>query len=157
MRLLPAASADVDIDNDDTWQDAGPMFGTPHLSPTRLAQHAFKEVLLTAYNGRCAITGSRIRPALQGAHILPVRVGGRNRLDNGLLLRADVHAMFDGGYLGVDRAYRLRVSPRLRDEFGNGDQFYARAGEAIALPDRKADRPQREFLDWHLGEVFKAS
>jgi putative restriction endonuclease len=75
MRLLPAASADIGLGNDETWEDTGPVFGTPQLSPTRLAQHAFKEVLLTAYNGRCAITGSRIRPALQGAHILPVRAG----------------------------------------------------------------------------------
>jgi putative restriction endonuclease len=45
----------------------------------------------------------------------------------------------------------------MRDEFGNGKQFYARAGEVIALPDRKADRPYREFLEWHLGTVFKAS
>jgi putative restriction endonuclease len=92
-----------------------------------------------------------------GAHIVPVTAGGRNRLDNGLVLRADVHAMFDGGYLGVDTRYRLRVSPCLRDEFGNGEQFYARAGEAIAVPARRADRPQREFLEWHLDEVFKAS
>ena len=65
--------------------------------------------------------------------------------------------MFDRGYLGVDTHYRLRVSPRLRDEFGNGEQFYARAGEVIALPTRRADRPQREFLEWHLDEVFRAS
>jgi len=65
--------------------------------------------------------------------------------------------MFDGGYLGVDTTYRLRVSPRLRDEFGNGEQFYTRAGETIALPDRKVDRPHREFLEWHLDEIFKAS
>jgi hypothetical protein len=83
---------------------------------------------------------SRIRPALQSAHIRPVASGGKNRLDNGLLLRSDVHAMFDGGYLGVDPAYRLRVSPRLRDEFGNGEQFYAQAGQLIALPEHRIDR-----------------
>lgn len=154
MRLLPAESVDVAVD--EPWHSAGPEFGAPRLTPQRLAQHAFKEVVLTAYQGRCAITGSKIRPALQGAHVLPLAAGGKNRLDNGLLLRADVHAMFDGGYLGVDPAYRLRVSRRLRDEFGNGEQFYARAGETIALPDRKVDRPHREFLEWHLEEVFKA-
>jgi len=45
----------------------------------------------------------------------------------------------------------------LRDEFGNGEQFYSKAGEVIALPDLKADRPHREFLEWHLERVFKAS
>ena len=49
------------------------------------------------------------------------------------------------------------VSPWLREDFGNGDQFYARAGEVIELPERRADRPDRGFLEWHLDEVFKAS
>jgi predicted restriction endonuclease len=93
-------------------------------------------------------------PATSGT---PEIDGGENRVDNGLLLRSDVHTMFDGGYLAVDPSYRLRVSPRLRDEFGNGEQFYAQAGRVIALPDRKVDRPHREFVEWHLDEVFKAS
>jgi HNH endonuclease len=38
-----------------------------------------------------------------------------------LLLRSDVHTLFDHGYLGVDPRYWLHVSPRLREEFGNGD------------------------------------
>jgi putative restriction endonuclease len=49
------------------------------------------------------------------------------------------------------------VSPRLRAEFGNGDEFYARVGQSIALPKRRADQPNREFLEWHTDEVFKAS
>jgi putative restriction endonuclease len=57
----------------------------------------------------------------------------------------------------VDPAYRLRVSSRLRDEFGNGEQFYAQAGQLIALPEHRIDRPQRALLEWHLDEVFKAS
>lgn len=65
--------------------------------------------------------------------------------------------MLDGGYLAVDPSYRLRVSPRPRDEFGSGEQFYEQAGRVIALPDRKLDRPRRGFLEWHLDEVFKAS
>ena len=46
------------------------------------------------------------------------------------------------------------VSPRLRADFSNGDQFYAKAGQIIDLPERRADRPSREFLEWHLDEVF---
>jgi putative restriction endonuclease len=65
--------------------------------------------------------------------------------------------MAEPGHLAVDSSYQLQVSPRLREEFGNGEHFYAKAGEVIALPDKKTDRPQRDFLEWHLGEVFKAS
>jgi len=148
---------EIEIDLRQPWHDTGPVFGDPRLAPYRLAQQAFKAVVLNTYHGHCAITGTKIRPVLQAAHIRPVTAGGENRIDNGLLLRSDVHTMFDRGYLAVDPAYRLRVSPRLRDEFGNGEQFYAQAGQLIALPDRKTDRPQRDFLEWHLDEVFKAS
>ena len=54
----------------------------------------------------------------------------------------------------VDPQHRLLVSPRLRADFSNGDQFYAKAGQVIELPERRADRPGREFLEWHLDEVF---
>jgi putative restriction endonuclease len=148
---------EVEIDFSQPWHAAGPVFGDPRLSPHRLAQQSFKAVVLSAYHGHCAITDTKIRPVLQAAHIRPVSDGGENRLDNGLLLRSDVHTMFDRGYLAVDPSHRLLVSPRLRDEFGNGEQFYAKAGQVITLPDRKADRPQRDFLEWHLDTVFKAS
>jgi hypothetical protein len=147
----------IEIDLSQPWHDAGPVFGDPRLAPYRLAQQAFKAVVLNSYRGHCAITGTKIRPVLQAAHIRPVAEGGENRIDNGLLLRSDVHTMFDNGYLAVDPSYRLRVSPRLRGEFGNGEQFYTQAGQVIALPTRRIDRPHREFLEWHLDEVFKAS
>jgi putative restriction endonuclease len=83
--------------------------------------------------------------------------GGEHRLDNGLLLRSDVHTLFDHGYLAVDPRYQLLVSPRLRQDFGNGDQFYAKAEQVIHLPEDRADRPGRDFLEWHLDEIFKAS
>jgi putative restriction endonuclease len=147
----------IEIDLSEPWHRSGPMFGDPRLTPYRLGQQAFQAVVLDAYDRRCAISGTRIRPVLQAAHIRPVAAGGEHRIDNGLLLRSDVHTMFDRGYLGVDPRYRLQVSPRLRDDFGNGEQFYARAGEVIALPDRRGDRPQQEFLEWHMDEVFRAS
>ena len=83
-----------------------------------------------------------------------VPVTERLRIAYGLLLRSDVHTLYDRGYLAVDPSYRLIVSPRLREEFGNGRQFYERAGHQIALPRRQPDRPRREALGWHLDEVF---
>lgn len=71
--------------------------------------------------------------------------------------QSGIHTLFDQGYLGVDPKYRLRVSPRLRADFSNGDQFYSRAGQVIAFPERRADRlPSRDFLEWHLDEIFQA-
>ena len=70
---------------------------------------------------------------LQAAHIRPAMACGENRIDNGLPVRSDVHTMFDDGHLAVDPSYRLRLSLRLWDELGNGEQFYAEAGEVIVL------------------------
>ncbi len=127
--------------------------------PQRLGQRAFQAVVLDAYRYRCAVTGDKIRPVLQAAHIRPLPDGGEHRLDTGLLLRSDVHTLFDRGYLGVDQKYRLLVSPRLRAEFENGEEFYGGAAsrEPIMVPQRGADRPNEEFLEWHLEEVFLAS
>jgi putative restriction endonuclease len=110
-----------------------------------------------AYHRRCAISGTHIPHALQAVRIRPVTKSGEQRLYNGLLLRSDVHMPFDRGYLGVDPKHRLLVSPRLREDCGNGAEFYATAGEVIDLPERRADRPQTEFLEWHRGEIFKTS
>lgn len=147
----------VELDLSRPWHRDGPTYGDPRLTPQRLGQQAFQAVVLNAYDRRCAVSGDKIRPVLQAAHIRPVSAGGEHRLDNGLLLRSDVHTLFDRGYLAVDPTYRLRVSPRLREEFGNGEQFYRRAGSQIALPQYRHDRPDPEILEWHLDEVFLAS
>jgi putative restriction endonuclease len=146
--------ATVELDFSQPWHRTGPVFGDPRLAPYRLGQQSFKAVVLDSYHRRCAISGTHIPPVLQAAHIQPVAKGGEHRLDNGLLLRSDIHTLFDRGYLGVDPQHRLRVSPRLRADFSNGDQFYAKAGQVIDLPERRADRPNREFLEWHLEEIF---
>jgi putative restriction endonuclease len=138
------------------WQHDGPMFGQ-RLTRVRLGQAGFRAAVFNAYNRRCAITDAKIWPTLQAAHIVPVTKNGEHRVDNGLLLRSDVHTMFDRGYLSVTPDYELRVSPLLRETYGNGEQFYAKAGRVIALPDNQASRPNRDFLDWHLREVFLAS
>jgi putative restriction endonuclease len=140
---------------DGTASIPGPVFGDPRLTVPRLGQQAFKSMVLTAYHRRCAITGARITPVLQAAHIRPVAAHGEHRLDNGVLLRSDVHTLFDRGYLGLDDGLRLQVSPRLRADFGNGAEFYARAGSQIDLPERKADRPSRAAVSWHMDAIFR--
>lgn len=134
----------------------GPVFGLPRLVAPRVGQQAFKGLVLTSYERRCAVTGNRIEPVLEAAHIRPIASQGENRLDNGLLLRSDVHTLFDKGYLGVDERFRLHVSDRLRKDWGNGREFYDRAGQVINIPSRVADRPARDFVTWHMDTVFQA-
>jgi putative restriction endonuclease len=136
-------------------ENLGPTRGTPRLVVPRLGQGGFKAVVQQIYGRRCAVTEHKIVPTLQAAHIVPVSMGGEHRADNGLLLRSDVHTMFDRGYLGIDPEYRLRVSPRLKAEFSNGDELYSREGELISLPRLNRDRPSPEFLAWHMDAVFR--
>ncbi len=136
----------------------GPVFGPERLVSPRVGQRAFKALVQEAYGKRCAITGDRILPVLEAAHIRPVSAEGQNRVDNGLFLRSDVHTLFDQGYLGVHPVRRtLMVSPRLRSEWGNGEEFYQRERSAVAIriPARRADRPSTEFLEWHADSVFR--
>lgn len=134
-------------------------YGIPTLMRRRLGQRGFRWSIEDAYGERCAITGSDILPALQAAHIRPYAAGGAHSVDNGILLRADVHALFDNGYIGISPDYRLRVSPRLKSETGNGIALYKmeERGDLIRLPDRADHHPQREYLTWHMDEVFKRS
>jgi len=94
---------------------------------------------------------------MQAAHIRPVTQQGPHELTNGLLLRSDVHTMFDRGYLSLTDEHRLLVSRSLRQDFGNGEEFYERAGQHILLPSIEADRPSSDYLEGHRDEVYLAS
>ncbi|WP_304455389.1 HNH endonuclease [Nocardiopsis sp. YSL2] len=139
----------------DTWRRSGPMFGEARPARRRLGQGAFKLALLEAYQESCAVTGQRVRPVLEAAHIHPVTRGGLHRLDNGLLLRSDVHRLFDLGYLTVSPNLTVRVSPRLHEDFPDAREYTGLDGVRIRLPAKKADRPSLEALTWHQSEVFR--
>lgn len=134
----------------------GARHGRPTLIVPRRGQRSFAALVNDAYERQCAITGGRIRPTLQAAHIIPFAKEGQHSVPNGLLLRSDVHTLYDAGYLSVDPDYRLRVSERLRLDFGNGKEFYERQGTVIHLPKAKVDLPARESLEWHHQERFLA-
>ena len=93
--------------------------------------------------------------SLGEALILLTGVGGMHSVDNGVLLRSDVHTLFDQGCVTVTPNFEVRVSSRLRDEFHNGKHYYRFEGRAIWLPKTEAERPNREFLEWHGDSVFR--
>lgn len=148
-------SSGVRVDEEGPKVVPGDVYGLERLVRPRLGQEAFKSLVLTGYHRRCAITGNKVSPVLQAAHIRPVSKQGEHRLDNGMLLRSDVHILFDAGYLGVDDKHRIQVSRLLRDDFGNGQEFYDLAGRVIDLPDVRADRPSVDAIEYHMDEVFK--
>jgi putative restriction endonuclease len=134
----------------------GPRYGSPVFTVPRLGQGSFQAAILDAYARRCAVTGERVLPVLEAAHIKPYGEGGEHRVDNGLLLRSDLHVLFDRGYMTVSPELNVIVSKRLRDEFNNGDEYLAMTGRRLLAPDRRADRPNPAFLDWHNEHRFVA-
>ncbi len=128
-------------------------YGKEQVVRPRLGQGTFRLAVMDAY-GRCAVTGEHSRPALDAAHIKPFAEDGPHSINNGLLLRADVHRLFDRGYVTVNPDYSFQVSGRLQEEFKNGKIYYEMAGKKIILPDDVALRPNRDFLDYHSQSVF---
>jgi putative restriction endonuclease len=131
-----------------------PRYGEPYLLTPRLGQGAFRVLVTDAYRRRCAVTGEKVLPVLTAAHIRPYADGGEHRVDNGLLLRTDLHILFDKGYVTITPEYRVEVSSRLRDTFNNGEEYIRWQGQAITPPVKETERPKAEFLSWHNERRF---
>jgi putative restriction endonuclease len=134
--------------------EPAPRFGSPILVRPRLGQGSFRIVVTDAYERRCAVTRERTLPALEAAHIKPYSDGGQHRVDNGLLLRRDLHALFDKGYVTVTPELRLEVSHRIREEFENGRDYYALRGKDLWIPGVPDRKPSEEYLKWHNENRF---
>ncbi|MEX2207188.1 MAG: HNH endonuclease [Myxococcota bacterium] len=102
-----------------------------------------------------AVTGERTLPVLEAAHIRPYAQGGDHRIDNGLLLRSDLHTLFDRGYLTMTSSGEVEVSRRIREEFENGRDYYALHGRPLHLPDEISRRPAADMLAWHQENVYR--
>lgn len=108
----------------------------------RRGQRAFREGLLRAYEGRCAITDCDVKDVLEAAHIVPYLGAQTNRTDNGLLLRADIHTLFDCGLITINAQTRsVVVADRLlATDYGRLN------GKALRTPTIKADAPSAQAL-----------
>ena len=127
------------------------------MTKHRLGQGAFRVVVTDAYQRRCAITGEKTLPVLEAAHIKPYAAEGPHSVNNGLLLKSDFHTLFDEGYITIDEDYRIDVSKRLHEDYGNGRDYYKYHGQKLLiLPEKKIELPSREFLRWHNENVFLA-
>ena len=124
------------------------------IGKSRIGQGAFRGMVLETYQRRCALTGGKVLPVLQSAHIRPVTRGGVHHIQNGILMRSDVHALYDLGYLTVTPDLTIRASRRLRDEFNNGEDYRRLDGQRIWVPSESARQPHPELLEWHSDVVF---
>ncbi len=132
-----------------------PQTGKPQLVEPRLGQGTFRLLVTEAYDWACAVTNEHSLPVLEAAHIRPFKLGGPHDISNGLALRADIHRLFDRGYVTVTPDYHFEVSKRLESEYHNGKVYYAMHGRGIAAPAQLAHRPSKAQLAWHNEHVFR--
>lgn len=136
-------------------EESPARYGTPIEVKPRLGQGLFSLAVRDAYHGACAVTGEHSSPVLEAAHIIPYAKGGEHRVDNGLLLRSDLHRLYDRGYVTITPDYKFSVGERLRKDFNNGRSYYSLSGQKITLPSEVKLRPSQERLEWHMHQVFQ--
>lgn len=134
----------------------GPRWGTPTLVIPRRGQGTFRVAVTEAYARACAVTNEHSLPALEAAHIRPYAEDGPHAVNNGLLLRSDIHRLFDRGYVTVTPEYKLEVSDKLKGHFQNGKSYYPLHGTELAVPRLIGQRPDPGFLRWHNEYKFLA-
>ncbi|MEN3746071.1 HNH endonuclease [Sphingomonas sp. HF-S3] len=131
------------------------------LVSQRLHQATFREAVLTAYDGRCAISHLPERRLLDAAHIVADRDEqlGQPIVANGLPLSKVHHAAFDANLIGVDADYRIHVSEQLlvlNDGPMLEQGIKAMRGRSLLMPARDLDRPDRDRLAARF-ELYQAA
>jgi putative restriction endonuclease len=129
-------------------------FGSPTLITPRLGQGAFRILVTEAYGRPCAITDGKVLPALDAAHIKPYGEGGLHAKSNGILLRKDIHSVFDAGYATIGEDFKFSVSNKVKEVFNNGEEYLRLHGKGLRLPDRKTDWPDVDLLRWHKANRY---
>lgn len=133
-----------------------PQYGKSVLRTVRIGQGAFRLSVIDAYGKRCAITGEKTLPVLEAAHIKPYAEAGPNQTDNGLLLRSDMHKLFDDGYITITPQLKVEVSRRIQREFDNGKEYYQYHGKDLSsIPKLDSNRPSRLYLEYHNEAIFR--
>jgi putative restriction endonuclease len=126
------------------------------LAKVRIGQGAFRVLVTDGYQRKCSITGEKTLPVLESAHIQSYAKDGPHSISNGILLRSDIHKLFDSGYLTITTDLKVEVSNRIKEEFLNGKEYYQYHGKGLSIiPKRVIDRPDAKYIDWHNSNVFR--
>ncbi|HBM8957665.1 TPA: HNH endonuclease, partial [Escherichia coli] len=86
--------------------------------------------------GKCAVTGCSIQVLLEAAHITPYAGAWHTRAQHGLLLKTDIHTLFDRGLLWIDTELKIRISEHLA-----GTEYVELDGRYLRLPKDKQNWP----------------
>jgi putative restriction endonuclease len=138
-------------------REDSPRYGAPQVFEPRLGQGIFRVAVMDAYSRACAVTHEHSLPALEASHIQPYAKNGPHDVRNGILLRADLHRLFDQGYVTITPEYRVEVSPRLKLDYQNGHSYYPLHGSLLSVPTSQNEVPGADFLRWHNDQVYRAT
>lgn len=113
----------------------------------RTSQGKFRTALIEHYHHRCCVTGSQPRSVIEAAHIVPVSVDPalHNNLGNGILLRADIHRLFDAELFGIEPVtMALQIAKSLE-----GTEYERFRGSRLSLDAQPAflERRFRRFCE----------
>ena len=111
----------------------------------RRGHPTMRQALLTAYDYQCAITGCNAVEALEATYIIPYRGKYTHNSSNGILLRADLHTLFDLGKLAIDTRTMTVI---LNEELMNSS-YRIFADRPLNFPQDPTLRPSTEALDLH--------
>lgn len=132
-----------------------PKYGSKYLTKVRLGQGAFRVNITDAYKRRCAVSGEKTLPVLEAAHIKAYSESGPHHIANGLLLRADLHKLFDAGYMTITKERKVEISRKIKEVFENGKDYYKYHGkDLLILPEKEVNLPKIQYLTWHNEQVY---
>ena len=115
----------------------------------RRGQPKFRRALLEAYAGKCAVSGCEVETVLEAAHIVAYAGDQTNKVSNGLLLRADIHTLFDLGHLKIDVNAVIHLHEGL-----TGTIYSQYNGKKVQFPVDAAKAPHPNALAMKFGQVL---
>lgn len=107
----------------------------------RDGQARFKRKMLETYSNKCCISGEETPELLEAAHIQPYINKSSNHIQNGLLLRKDLHTLFDNGLLNISQLYKIRLSPQIKSKY-----YLDFEGKSLSLPLEERNYPSKQAL-----------
>ena len=116
----------------------------------RKGQSNFKLLVSTAYNNKCCITGETIPELLEAAHIQPYINQTSNHVQNGILLRSDIHKLYDNNLIYIDESFIVHTSSMLQSNYYK--QFH---NKTISLPSDTIKYPSKDALKSRHDEFRK--
>jgi putative restriction endonuclease len=155
-RYLPVESMVESTNQFMVQEPTAPTYGELYMQKIRVGQGAFRVLITDAYKRKCAVTGEKTLPVLEAAHIKSYSESGPQITSNGILLRSDMHKLFDSGYLTITPNYKIEISNRIKEEFQNGREYYQYHGKDLStIPIQDADKPNNQYIEWHNTNIYK--